>query len=87
MKLKKRILLEFSNRNEYPLCNLCGKSADWLVLFYDDENGKTYATTRCCDCFRKPEPQLNGKIPYNNLPLWYGSWAFDFKAGENENIG
>jgi len=71
---------------DYPLCNLCGKIADWLVLFYDDKNNKTYATTRCHECFRKLEPQLDNKTPYNNLPLWYGFWAFDFKAGKNEKI-
>ena len=60
----------------YPLCNLCGKTAWNLVLFYDDKNNKKYATTRCPDCIHKPEPQLNNKTPYNSVPLWYGSYAF-----------
>ena len=61
---------------KYPLCNLCGRTAHCLVLFHDNKNNKTYATTRCPECIKKPEPQLNNKIPYDNLPLWYGSWAF-----------
>jgi len=62
--------------SEYPVCNLCGKTAWNLVLFYDNKNDKTYATTRCPECVKKPEPQLNNKVPYNDLPLWYGSYAF-----------
>jgi len=60
----------------YSRCNLCGKIADWLVLFYDEKERKTYATTRCHECVNKPEPQLNNKEAYNRIPLWYGSWAF-----------
>lgn len=59
----------------YCRCNLCGKIADWLVLF--NYKGKAYATTRCHECKYKPEPQLNNKEPYNEIPLWRGSWAFD----------
>ena len=62
--------------SKYPVCNLCGKTAWDIVLFYDNKNDKTYATTRCPECVKKPEPQLNNKVPYDNLPLWYGSWAF-----------
>jgi len=62
-------------KHDYPLCNLCGRTAECLVLFYDNKNDKTYATTRCPECVKKPEPQLNNKVPYNNLPLWYGSYA------------
>jgi len=61
---------------DYPLCNLCGRTAECLVLFYDNKNDKTYATTRCPECVKKPEPQLNNKVPYNDIPLWYGSYAF-----------
>ena len=61
---------------DYPLCNLCGKTAWNLVLFYDDKNDKTYATTRCPECVHKPEPQLNNKTPFSNIPLWYGSYTF-----------
>ena len=61
---------------KYSLCNLCGRTAHCLVLFHDNKNNKTYATTRCPECIKKPEPQLNNKVPYNILPLWYGSWAF-----------
>ena len=61
---------------DYPLCNLCGRTACCLVLFHDDKNDKTYATTRCPECVKKPEPQLNNKVPYNDIPLWYGSYAF-----------
>jgi len=46
------------------------------VLFYDSIEDKKYATTRCDECRDKPEPQLDNKVPYNNIPLWYGSWAF-----------
>ena len=59
----------------YCRCNLCGKTADWLVLF--NYKGKTYAAARCHECLNKPEPQLNNKEHYNRIPLWYGSWAFD----------
>lgn len=59
----------------YCRCNLCGKTADWLVLF--NYKGKTYAAARCHECVNKPEPQLNNKEHYNRIPLWYGSWAFD----------
>ncbi len=62
--------------SKYPVCNLCGKTAWNLVLFYDNKNDKTYATTRCPECIKKPEPQLSNKVPYNDLPLWYGSYAF-----------
>ena len=58
----------------YCRCNLCGKIADWLVLFY--YKGKAYATTRCHECKNKSEPQLSNKEYYNSIPLWYGSWAF-----------
>jgi len=61
---------------DYPLCNLCGRTAHYLVLFHDSKNDKTYATTRCSECVDKPEPQLNNKVPYNDIPLWYGSYAF-----------
>ena len=61
---------------DYPLCNLCGRTACCLVLFHDDKNDKTYATTRCPECVKKTEPQLNNKVPYNDIPLWYGSYAF-----------
>ena len=60
----------------YCRCNLCGRLADWLVLFYDSVEDKKYATTRCDECRDKPEPQLDNKVPYNNIPLWHGSWAF-----------
>ncbi len=62
--------------SKYPVCNLCGKTAWDIVLFYDNKNNKTYATTRCPECVDKPEPQLNNKVPYNDIPLWYGSYAF-----------
>ena len=61
---------------KYSLCNLCGRTAHCLVLFHDNKNNKTYATTRCPECIKKPEPQLNNKVPYNDIPLWYGSYAF-----------
>ena len=61
---------------KYSLCNLCGRTARCLVLFHDNKNNKTYATTRCPECIKKPEPQLNNKVPYNDIPLWYGSYAF-----------
>jgi len=63
-------------KHDYPLCNLCGRTAECLVLFYDNKKDKTYATTRCPECVDKPEPQLNNKVPYNDIPLWYGSYAF-----------
>ena len=63
-------------KHDYPLCNLCGRTAHYLVLFHDSKNNKTYATTRCPECVDKPEPQLNNKVPYNDIPLWYGSYAF-----------
>jgi len=79
MKLRKYRLLEFKEykkMSKYPVCNLCGKTARNLVLFYDNKNGKTYATTRCPEYVNKPEPQLNNEVPYNDIPLWYGSYAF-----------
>ena len=63
-------------KHDYPLCNLCGRTAHYLVLFHDSKNNNTYATTRCPECVDKPEPQLNNKVPYNDIPLWYGSYAF-----------
>jgi len=76
MKLKKYSLLNFKNaKYAYPLCNLCGRIADWLILFHDKKDGKIYVTTRCYECLRKPEPQLNNKISYSNIPLWYGAWT------------
>jgi len=71
--------------SESPLCNLCGKSADAVVLFRDEKNGRTYATTRCIECLHKPEPQLNNETPYNNFSLWC-TWDCDFVAGWNEQF-
>ena len=62
---------------KYPLCNICGKHADWLVIFNDRKTKKEYATTRCHEHAKRPEAELNNLSPYDQRPLWYGSWAID----------
>ena len=56
-----------------PLCNICGKNADWYCIFSYKE--KQYGVSRCHDCKNATETSLHNKKPYNSIPLWFGSWA------------
>lgn len=62
-----------------PLCNICGKSADWRCIFSFRENN--YAVNRCHKHMNSQEELLNNARPWNNIPLWYGSWALPSVVG------
>lgn len=87
-KKNKVTFIKSNNEKEkYPLCNICGKHADWLVVFNDRKSKKEYATTRCHEHARTPEPNLNNLLPYDRRPLWYGSWCFSADEGRYSSLG
>ena len=87
MNKRETKVLEKEIEEKYPLCNICGEHADWLVIFYMSRGQKQFATTRCQKHNHNPESKLNNKTPYDQRPLWYGSWCFSADEGMNSSLG